>query len=315
MPYRYTDELRHDVLFRAGEPTDGTSEYHARVLDYLNRVYLAVCQGGQEFGLDVNEDWLWLRQSASVILVPPITMTGTVTKGSSAVTLSAAPVDDLGVQVSLADDWFLTMTDRRDWVQVVSHTAGGTSATLASSWIHDSGTVPLLAGKLQMTLPNMLRLAGPLMLYDARAWPRQRRTIPVVPVEQFLVPSVLSSSPTMATFRATNRLQIDHPPSKRLRLEYEYLTEPAVLMGGMSEEPLVPLKDRRILADGALAYLLLDKNDDRADALLMTVGVQVRAMANENRAVRARTDSTLGRYIRIRAGDLRTKLGRYSEYW
>ena len=37
MPYQYTTDLVNDALRRASEPIDGSSEFQAEALDYLNK--------------------------------------------------------------------------------------------------------------------------------------------------------------------------------------------------------------------------------------------------------------------------------------
>ena len=63
---QFSADILDDMLFRAGEPTDGTSEYESKALESLNRAYQALWMGGAELDTTINEDWWWLL----VISVP-----------------------------------------------------------------------------------------------------------------------------------------------------------------------------------------------------------------------------------------------------
>jgi hypothetical protein len=93
MPYVTGEDLVDDVLFRGGEPTDGTSDFEAKVLDYLNQVYVEIVAGGLRFAPNVpRQDWSWLYAEATLTLQTVIS-TGTVnvTKNSVSGVFSSAP--------------------------------------------------------------------------------------------------------------------------------------------------------------------------------------------------------------------------------
>ena len=48
MNYTSSLDLKNDVLFRTGEATDGTSDFDAAALQYLNRAWQIVWEGGHE---------------------------------------------------------------------------------------------------------------------------------------------------------------------------------------------------------------------------------------------------------------------------
>ncbi|MGI0026158.1 MAG: hypothetical protein ACREA4_13565, partial [Nitrososphaera sp.] len=50
-------------MFRAGEKTDGTSDYEAQALIYLNRAYRTVYMGGGEFSKGMREQWYWMEDN------------------------------------------------------------------------------------------------------------------------------------------------------------------------------------------------------------------------------------------------------------
>ena len=69
-----------------------------------------------------------------------------------------------------------------------------------------------------------------------------------------------------------------------MRVEYDYIKRPAALANTPLEEPLVPLEHRHVIADLALAYLFMDKNDSRAAQVLQLAQAGLVTMAGENRA-------------------------------
>jgi hypothetical protein len=52
------------------------------------------------------------------------------------------------------------------------------------------------------------------------------------------------------------------------RVEYDYLIRPDDLVDSPTQEPVVPRQWRRVLSDWASFWILMDKNDDRADAVV-----------------------------------------------
>jgi hypothetical protein len=120
--------------------------------------------------------------------------------------------------------------------------------------------------------------------------------------------------PSMAAMISENTVRFNTYPASYLRVEYDYLIAPSPLTNSAQEEPVIPLKDRRILADAALGLLFIDKNDNRADGIILSVANHLRAMANENRARLLRGDRAFARlYPRMdrmsRIGPARTSGG------
>lgn len=311
--YQYTSDLLTDVLFRAGEPTDAASDYYTRALVYLNRAYYAVCQGGSEVSPTINEDWLWLTKQGSVVLEPKIDALLNATKGSTTVTLAAVPTDYTGANVSIAGWYVFSQNDIGGRYRVVSHTAGTTTAVLDTPWIRATGTgYAVTLEKLEYTLPaDTLRLISPLFVWGtSRAYQAD-----YVSVESLLLPAIRLQTtairPTHFSLLNQSTLIISAAPSTVTRAEYEYLILPQPLTNAPNEEPLIPHKDRRLLADLALVWILLDKNDNRADGIGLLARNQLQGMASENRAAlaamtrmyarrtypTARRDESLYRYI------------------
>lgn len=287
--YQYTSDLLTDVLFRAGEPTDSASDYYTRAMVYLNRAYYAVCNGGSEIAPTINEDWLWLTQHGALILHPRSELAISAVKGSTTITLSPVPTDYTGANVSIAGWYILGTPDIGGRYRIATHTAGSTTATLDIPWIRETITdLAVTLERLEYTLPtNTLRLISPLFVWGASAaYPTH-----YVPIESLFEPvnriRIAMVSPARFSLRDPQTIIIDKAPMEATRAEYEYLILPPPLTNAPLEEPLVPHKDRRILADLALFWLLLDKNDNRADGVGLLARNQLQGMAADNRAALA----------------------------
>jgi hypothetical protein len=68
-----------------------------------------------------------------------------------------------------------------------------------------------------------------------------------------------------------------------MRVEYRFRKTVVDLAYSVSSFPLVPLEYRAVLADMALTYVWLDKNDDRSNAVALGARTGLAAMFKENR--------------------------------
>jgi hypothetical protein len=68
-----------------------------------------------------------------------------------------------------------------------------------------------------------------------------------------------------------------------MRIDYRYRPIVDDLTDSTSSTPLVPAEWRHLLSDMALTYLLLDKNDDRSNAVALSARTGLAAMLKENR--------------------------------
>lgn len=297
---KYTTDLQTDVLFRAGEPTDGRSDYNDHVLALLNRAQSALALGGCEFAPDINEDWWWLRKDPPGTLVlqaPMETGTVTVTNNNAAVTFSSAPA------VS-AEGWFFRTTDDSDVFRVTSHVAGATGATLDSVFTGTTGSKTYTLFKTEYTLASdVLRIIGPMRgyadgLFDVDGCEVQalNRDYPLARIEKGRPDRFAPITETKVRF---NRYGID-TEGALIRLEYDYLFRPVALAGDDNEEPAVPAQFRYLLADMALFWLYLVKDDNRDVKLSQIVARGIEAMKRENQKRKVVYGGNFGR-IRARA--------------
>ncbi|MCI0481375.1 MAG: hypothetical protein L0213_07290, partial [Candidatus Dadabacteria bacterium] len=161
---QFSADILSDILFRAGEKTDGTSDYAAQALVYLNRAYRALYMGGGEFSNDSREQWYWMEESDSGVgVIEAVIRTGTVTvtRGSTAITFSSAPA------VSVADYRFRVDGDE-DMYRVASHTAASTAATLAVEYTGETGAGKnFRLMKFEYPLPAAaIRVVSPIYFYQ-----------------------------------------------------------------------------------------------------------------------------------------------------
>lgn len=281
---QYSSDIVNDILFRGGEQTDGTSDYEAKALEYLNRAYQALWMGGREMDPQVNEDWYWLLSSTpSTLTLSPAITTGTVqvTNNSTAIIFSSAPA------ASVAGYHFRS-DDVDDIFRISTHVAASVNATLDSVYTAENN---LAAGyklmKFEYTLPSdVLRLVSPMKVYrDSRD---EIQGISLMELERrwpLRVPT--SGVPRSFAQLSETSVRFSHYGSDTandyIRADFYYLRRPADLTDSGSEEPLVPRQYRSILSDYGTSLLMSDKNDNRAEGTGLLARAGLKAMVIENR--------------------------------
>lgn len=281
--YTTGTDLVTDILFRANEPTDGTSDFDSVALQYLNRAYQGIWSGGSELVPEVMEVWWWLRKDdQGVLTLDPVTDTGTVsvTNNSASITFSSAPAASQA-------GFHLKVDSHADVFIISSHTAAAVDATLESVY---TGTTDTTASFKAMHLDydlasDLLYLNSPFIAFQD-----SREEIPVIPLDtmraKWPLNEVGSGVPRNAAFIGERKVRFSHYGGTSsidlIKIDYEYTHEPTDLLDS-SAEPLVPRQYRKILTDWATAYLLADKDDDKASAFLRVAATGLQAMARENR--------------------------------
>jgi hypothetical protein len=281
--YTTGTDLVTDILFRANEPTDGTSDFDSVALQYLNRAYQGIWSGGSELDPSIMEVWWWLRKDdQGVLTLNPVTDTGTiaVTNNSTTITFSSAP------SASQAGSHF-KVNDHADVFIISSHSGGATSATIESVYTGSTDSAASFkAFKLDYDLASdVLYLTSPFIAFQDG-----RKEIPVIPLDilrsKWPLNETGSGVPRNAAWLGERKVRFSHygglTSTDLIKLDYEYIHEPSDLADS-SAEPLVPRQYRKILADWATAYLLADKDDDKATAYLRVASTGLQAMARENR--------------------------------
>ena len=82
-----------------------------------------------------------------------------------------------------------------------------------------------------------------------------------------------------------------------VKVDYEYIKEPADLTDSATSVPLVPRQYRPILSDWGSAFLLQDKNDSRAKDSLKLAQNGIKSMALDHRSRSNRSSGSFGQVI------------------
>lgn len=283
-----------DILFRAGEPTDGTSDFDAEALRVLNRAYKALWMGGGEFVKGLNEPWLWLKKDPpGTLTLQPIDSVGTLTatNNSTAVTLSATRASSLA-------GWFLKVDERSDVFRVATHTAGTASVTLDSVYTGPGGAgLTFTLSKLEYDLAaDLLRLISPMRVQsdgeeriEGCDLVSLDRDYPLIRIENGTPTRFALVTETKVRFNKSGGLVT----ADYRRVEYDYLQKPSDLLND-SGSPLVPIQYRQLLSDMGLFYLFTSKADQRAEGIGLMAKAGLNAMAADNRARTAQTSHQMG---------------------
>ncbi len=161
-------DLKIGALKKAGELTDGTSDYDGDAIEQINLLYRSLFAGGNEFSVDLGEVWEWAKARAPGLLVlvaPYETGTVALTNASASGTFSDAPGAGLG---SLAGR-FLRVTDRNTIYRITAHTAGDAAFTLDQVYLEASGSLGFKAIKTDYAISGLSgieRLAQAMNCYS-----------------------------------------------------------------------------------------------------------------------------------------------------
>jgi hypothetical protein len=279
--YQFTADLLLDVLFRCGEPIDGSSEFGGQALTYLNRANQCLWTGGAEIGVDLHEEWWWLRAPMPGILtlVPPLPVVVTIAEGGTDVTFLTAPGADL-------TGWLLSVAGVPDLFRITTHPTT-VSASLDGPFTGASVIeVDAVATKVVYALADdTLRASSPMRTFQ----PTARGGYEIAGVDELELDrdTPLTTMPTGVPdlFCPTGEraVRFNRVVMESTRVEYRYLRRPLPLLGGLNEEPIVPIQHRRLLADIACYFLFFDKNDDRTDGTVLLAKQGLAAMQKEHR--------------------------------
>lgn len=289
-----TKELKENVLFRASEPIGGQSQFDAKVLTDLNRVYRTLATGASEFLPEYVEDWWWLRGKAAMNL-EPVYDTGTlaVINNSANITFSVAPATSMANRRLVIDQAL-------DVPLIQGHGAGSVNATLDQPWTGDTNsqaTFKLL--KTEYTLDT----AAQVLISPMIGFGDVERIIGLSPErmdELWPLAKLTPGFPQAFSLESETMVRFSHggsPDGKYWRVEYRFRPKIQDLADTVNSVPLVPTQWMHLLADMALTYLLIDKNDDRSNAVALAARTGLGAMLKENRRRLAKIDSNIGKII------------------
>ncbi len=279
MAYANTRELKNDVLFRGGESL-ASSQWDDKVIDYLNRVYRTLCAGASEFLPEYVEDWWWNRDKGVLTLEPAITAgTVAVAQDSANITFSSGPADSVAGYRFRVDGFSEVFT-------IATHTAAATAATLDSAY---TGATNAAATFKLMKVDYSLDVSVAAMLSPMIGFRGNPRIIGLSPERMddlFPLPSLQPGVSTAFALENTQLVRFSHggrTDGKSMRIEYRFRPIVDDLEDSTSSVPILPLEWRHVLADMARTYLLLDKNDDRSNAVALAARTGLAGMLKENR--------------------------------
>ena len=284
---KFSADIKDDILFRCGEPTDGTSDFDDAALRYLNRAYRAIWMGGGTLDPTLNEDWWWLRKDppGSLVLATAITSgTVSVTEDNTSITFSSGPTPSVA-------GWFFKVSGDTDVFRISAHTATQTGATLATAYTGSTdGSASYTLYKLEYALASdVIRLIAPMRSFNNPSRVKLDHDFTIVGTEiaaldrKNPIASTAAGEPDQFAMIGNQTVRFNRYPSSKRVVEYDYLYAPADLTDSGSEEPVIPIEWRHVLSDVGTFLMMLDKNDNRATATGELARNGLRAMAVENK--------------------------------
>lgn len=295
--YTTSQDLVNDILTRGHEPSDGTSDFDADVVTYLNRAYLGILRGGAELDPEIDEVWWWLRaDDQGVLTLNPVVDTGTVsvTNNSSSITFSSAP------SASQAGRHF-KVDDHADVFIISSHSAESTSATLESVY---TGTTNTAASYRSMQIDydlasDVLYISEAMTAFQDNQ--NKIRGIDLTGLTEMWPRSTLSSGvPRNFAMITDQKVRFSHyggtSSTDLIKIDYEYMKLQTDLADD-TNTPAVPREYRYILADWALSFLYAAKDDIKAGDSAALAQRGLRSMSKENRRRMVRQSG--GAYAKI----------------
>ena len=283
--YTTAADIIDDALFRAHEPTDGTSDLDGAALSYLNRAHRALCLGGGELVPGMQEDWWWLR-AEGVLTLDPIQATGSadVTNNSANVTLNGI------VTASAYIGWHFKAATHEDVFKVTA----GASALLTLESAYTGNTTASCVYRLMHfdydLASTAFKLISPMHAYQGRQYMVYQTTLDRLHYEY---PQPGDGIPQKFAPLDDNTVRFSHAGSltsgEYVKMTYDYVMLPTDMTNATTVAPLVPLMWRHVLSDWVLYYLASDKDEQRAADYLNIARNGVMAMQKENRARWAQT--------------------------
>lgn len=241
-----------------GEPTDGTSDYDAETIVFLNEIYQQILDDEKMFIPSAKKD-----PPGSLFLEPYIT-TGTVavTQDSKTATFSTTPSAAKDTNVT---GWWLKIDDEPE-VYYISSISTAT-ATLNEFYVGTTNsTANYKLFKLDYTLATDLKdLVSPMVVFSAQSGHGTeaqveglgedvfRRNFPLKIIEEGI--------PTHFMRIGEQKIRFNKYVTSRELVLYPYIIE-ATDLADNSTEPLLPRTERRVLAWGVTMLLAGLMNDN-----------------------------------------------------
>lgn len=302
MNYVSTRDLKNAVLTNCGENTDGSSECEERVLQYLNKGYLAVHAGSSVFNVAVGDAWVWAKaQNPGILILKPPVQTGTIafTVDSDAAVFSVIPTTSL-------QGWYVKADGDSEWYQIITHNAGEANFQLDSAYLESTGSKEYTAICTDYEVNpgvKIMRLIAPLIV-DQQQFDNNGKIYSMTEakmMEKFPRQRIRQRVPEYFCryfeFDGVTRIRFNSFVASRMRVRYDYVPVPNDLVDSDSDIPKIPREFREFLENLASYKLLLDKEDDRANAYLSMANAGLQALSIAERKEDSAPSQDRGRLI------------------
>ena len=292
MAYSTIGELRDLALTKAGEVASSQSKFYAKMLEYVSISYLDVLSSSNKFNMDFDRPWTWARATVPVqvtLRAPYESGTVAMTNASAAGTFSVAPGVGLG---SLAG-WYLYLDSQSEIYRIATHTAGASAFTIVGTFVGTTASYSHGTRKLSYDLgSSILRLSDPGATYKQPAFGNGEYQVHAISAQQLATdfPLRLIRAGMPAYFAETNvkdsiyEITFSGYVDEETKIEFPYIAKPGTITA--ATVPLIPEKDREVLAYcGAAMLLFQEKSDPAKGSILFNVAKQkMQAMAEEEKA-------------------------------
>lgn len=287
------------ALDLVNEKTDGTSEYEDQALSLLKEGLQTLVDGGTVFGVDIDEEWLWLQKSTpgTITLQPKIPVTFSASKGSQSIDFGTEPVASIDSNV---EGWFFKPTNESDIYRVATHDADAHYASIDS--VYTGQTVSTGDGKvfkLEYNLPSdFLRFYAPIRVQ------RDRQREITVGTEQALdrdwpILDIEGGVPTRAAFADNDTLRFNRYADKEMiRLELPYIFDPNTPTNATSDT--LPCAEAHYgFFKYYIAFFLatLKKENDKAGTFKELAASALSKMIASNRRIKKSGQRNLGKIL------------------
>lgn len=293
------------ALDLVNEKTDGTSEYEDQALSLLREGLQTLVEGGTVFGVDIDEEWLWLQKSTpgTITMQPKIPVTFSSLKGSQSIDFGIEPVASIDTNVK---GWFFKPTSESDIYRIATHDASAHYASIDS--VYTGATVSTGDGKvfkLEYNLPSdFLRFYAPIRVQ------RDRQREITVGTEEALdrdwpILDIESGVPTRAAFADNNTLRFNRYADKEMiRLELPYIFDPKNPTNATTDTLPCSVSHYGFFKY-FIAYFLaiLKKETDKKDTFKELAASALSKMIASNRRIKKSGQRNLGKII-PRQGEL-----------
>jgi hypothetical protein len=271
------------ALNLADEAPNATSDFFDWALQHYNRVHRAICNGATELEPTVHETWYWLRKDppGTIILQPAFTGQASVSFLDSAVALADPPAYSL-------EGWLFFLEEGQgDFFRVASHTAGDVALILDSVYTGQTNTAASAkAVKLIYDLAaDTGEVIGPMR--TSRDGGEVEGVEPERLERDYAFARMTQGVPEAWALMGHNKVQFSgyagDNPEDIVRVEYDYLIKPEDLDFD-TNEPLVPLEFRHVLADYTAYFILGDKHDLKAEKVGQSAQAGLMSMVRDNQS-------------------------------